>query len=172
MAKVLIDKDQPLTRGDRVEMHFISSGMAWIKAVQIALLEQRMANREDFVILNFQTPVESPTMLIMTVEVLGGLRPAGETPGATGSWIEGGPAEPPLQTAGVGVVITCASIAAVIVAAGIVYHLTLKETFLIATQTFQEVVKSPIGKVAAAGTGIGLAAAGIAALALIFLPKK
>jgi len=168
MAKVLIDKNQPLTRGDRVEMHFVSSGMAWIKAVQIALLDQRMANREDFVILNFETPVESPTLLIMRVEVLGGPRPAGETPGATGSWLQ----QPEPQTAGVGVVITCASIAAVIVAAGIVYHLTLRETFLLTAQTVQEVVKSPAGKVAVAGTGIGLAAAGIAALAFIFLPKK
>ena len=106
--------------------------------------------------------------MILTVEVLGGQRPAGETPGATGSWLQ----EPEIQTAGIGVVITCASIAAVIIAGGIVYNLTLKETFLIHAQNIQEVVKSPVGKVAAAGTGIGIAAAGIAALILIFLPKK
>lgn len=170
--KVLIDKDQPLTRGDHIEMHFISSGMASIKAVQIALLEQRMANREDFVILNFQTPVESPTLLIVTVEVLGGSRPAGETPGATGSWIEGGQAEAPLQTASIGVGITVATIAASVIAANIMFYLTFKWAYRLVREDVKAAFESPIGKVAAAGTGIGIAAAGIAALILIFLPKK
>jgi len=70
MAKVLIDKDKPLTRGDRVEMHFVSSGMASIKALQIALLEQRFKSRADWNIIRFQTPDEYPTLLILTIEIL------------------------------------------------------------------------------------------------------
>jgi len=157
MAKVLIDKDKPLNPGDRIELHFVSSGMAWIKAMQIVLLEQKMKGRKDWEITGWETPVDSPTLLIMRVEVLGGPRPVDEAP---------------MQTAGAGVVITCASIAAVIIACGVVYSLTLKETFLTFAAATKAVAESPAGKVAAAGTGIGLAAAGIAALILIFLPKK
>lgn len=150
MAKVLIDKDAPLNPGDRVELHFKSSGMAWIKAAQIAIIDARLSNRKDWRIKNFQTPVDQPTLLICTVEVLK------DQPES----------EPEMQTAGVGV--TCAIIAATVVACGIVYGLTLQKSFLIA----RDVAQSPAGQVAVAGTGIGIAAAGIAALALIFLPKK
>lgn len=165
MPLTKIDRNQALTRGDRVELHFVSSGMAWIKAVQIVQLEQAMEGRTDWRIIGWETPVEFPTLLIMRVEVLEGKRPAGQTPGATGEWL----ATPLVATA---IIVTCASIAGVIITAGIVYNLTLKETFLVWAETASEIASSPVGKVAAAGTGLGIAAAGIAALLLFFLPKK
>ena len=71
-----------------------------------------------------------------------------------------------MQTASVtGGLIAAAVLAATI---GIVSWLTFDKIY----QIVEKVIESPIGKVAAAGTGIGIAAAGIAALALIFLPKK
>ena len=157
MAKTLIDKNQPLNPGDRVELHLVSSGMAWIKAVQIALLDQKLAGRKDWDVLSFETPVDRPTLLIIRIEVLDGQRPEGEAS---------------LRTAGLGTVITCASMAAFIITCGIVYNLTLKDTFLTWSRTIEKVVESPAGKVAVAGTGIGLAAVGIAALILFVLPKK
>lgn len=160
-----IDRNKPLTRGDRVELHFKSSGMAWIKATQIVLLEQKFRGRDDWRITGWETPVEQPTLLIMRVEVLTGLRPEGETPGATGSWLISG-----LVVTGSAVLITCASIAGLVILAGVVYNLTLQETFLNWSEAAKEVVESPIGKVAVAGTGVGIAAIGI--LALMSLAKK
>jgi len=167
MAKVLIDKNQPLTRGDIIELHFVSSGMAWIKATQIALLEYEFAGREDWKIIRFETPVDFPNSLIITVEVLGGKRPAGETPGATGSWLQSG-----LVASTTAIAITAAVIAASIIGINVVGFLTFRAAYQMTREDIKEFVESPVGKVAAAGTGIGLAAAGIAALALIFLPKK
>lgn len=163
MAKVAIDRNQELTRGDKVELHFVSSGMAWIKATQIAVLDDKFKDREDWIIRSFETPEDRPTLIIMTVEVLGG-----KQTGTTVSWL----APAGLAPVVVGIVITCASISGTIIAAGIIYNLTLKETFKIIAETAREVVTSPEGKIAVAGTGIGIAAAGIAALLLIFLPKK
>ncbi len=154
MEKIRIDPDRPLNPGERVELHFKSSGMAWIKATQIALIERRLAGRKDWRILNFQTPVDQPTLLICTVELLGGAAPEDES----------------IQRAGIG--LNCIAIAAVIATAGVVYYLTLQDTFLLMAQTKKEIVTSPEGKVAIAGAGIGIAAAGIALLLFFVLPKS
>ena len=153
MPRIEIDKDQVLNPGDRVELHFKSSGMAWIKAAQIALIDARLDGRDDWRIRSFETPEDQPTLIICTVEVLGNTEQQDTE-------------EPEMQRAGVGVVVTCAAIAAVIITAGVVYSLTLQKTFLIV----KEISKSPAGKIAVAGGGLGLAAAGIAAV-LALLPK-
>lgn len=153
MAKVLIDKDKPLNPGDRIELHFVSSGMAWIKAVQIVLLEQKFSGRKDFEIIGWETPVEQPTLLIMRAEIKSDRMQAG----------------PELQTAGV---MTAAVIAAGVMGSMIVGYLTFKACYLIVSEDVKAAFKSTEGKIAVAGTGIGLAAAGIAALILIFLPKN
>ena len=165
MAKVLIDKNQPLTRGDIIELHFAASGMNWIKATQIVLIEREFEGREDWEIINFETPVDLPNLLIITVRVLGGKRPAGETPGATGSWLR-------MNLVVSSVAITVAVIAASIIGVNIVGFLTLRAAYQMIGEDVKKVIESPTGKLAVAGTGIGLAAAGIAALILIFLPKK
>lgn len=157
MAKVEIDKDQVLNPGDRVELHFKSSGMAWIKATQIAIIDARINKRDDWRIREFRTPEDQPTVIICVVEVLTEEQRKAQE-------IED---QPELQTASAGAVITCTAIAGVIIAAGVVYSLTLQKTFLIV----KDIAASPMGKVAVAGGGVGLAAAGIAALLALLLPK-
>lgn len=61
------------------------------------------------------------------------------------------------------VVVTAAVIAAAIVAVGVVAWLTLDKVY--------QIMETPAGKIGVAGTGVGLAAAGIIAL-LALLPKK
>lgn len=153
MQRIEIDENQVLNPGDRVELHFKSSGMAWIKAAQIALIDARLSNRDDWRIDSFETPDDQPTLIICTVRVLGKTAQQ-ETAG------------PERQEAGLGVVVTCAAIAGVIITAGVVYSLTLQKTFLIV----QDVAASPAGKVAVAGGGLALAAIAIIALISI-LPK-
>ena len=161
MALIPIDKNRLLNPGDRVELHFKTTGMAWVRATQIALIESRTKSRTDWKIIRFKEYPDQPTLLVMEVEVI---KPVAES-------------EPEVQRAGLGV--SCAIIAATVAALGVVYYLTLQESFLIVAETFQtvaetgkEVVESPVGKVAVAGTGIGIAAAGIAALLLFVLPRK
>ena len=187
MPKIPIDIDVPLTRGDRIEMHFRSVGMAYIKAYQIDLLEQRLESNEDFRVISIQTPVDQPRNIIMVVEVTGGQRPAGQTPGATGSW-EYAPGYGPgallpaaIAPALVPLVITLGRIAGYVVGAaalGIIFNLFFKEGYLLmagavkdVTETVKHVAGSPIGKAAVAGTGIGMLAMMLAAL-YVFLPKR
>jgi len=146
MSKIRIDKNQPLNVGDRVELHFRSTGMMWVKSTQIALIEYRLKKRKDFRIRSIYCPDLDPTKLIITVEV-----------------INPEPTEPELQTAGAGVVITCVAIAGVIIVAGVVYELCLEDTFLLlletmktGTETVKEVVTSPEGKAALTGASIAL----------------
>ena len=171
MAKIAIDQDQTLTRGDVIEIHFASLGMNWIKATQIVLLEQKLQGREDWTVLNYQTPVDQPSTLIMTVKVIGGPRPEGETPGATGGWLV--PMQMGLAPVAVPVAyaIKAAAIIAVIVSAGIMYRLTVQEVFLVTAENIRDVFGSPEGKIAVAGTGVGIAAAGVAALLYLFMRK-
>ena len=48
MPKVEIDKNQPLSPGDELELHFRTIGPTWIKAAQIAFIEWRLRDRKDF----------------------------------------------------------------------------------------------------------------------------
>ena len=70
MAKILLDPNQALSAGDRLEMHFKSTGLTWIKATQIYLLEKKLEGRTDFRILNIETATVDPTALVIRVEVL------------------------------------------------------------------------------------------------------
>lgn len=147
LQRVEIDKDKVLVPGDRIEMHFRTVGLVWLQAAQIALIEYRIGKRKDFRILSNSLPANN--RVIFTIEII---QPPAD--------------QPELQTAGAGaIVLTVAKIAGVIIALGVVW-LTLDKTF----QIVEKIVDSPGGKVAVAGTGIGIAAAGIAAL-LYFLPK-
>lgn len=143
-----IDPNQALSPGDKVELHFRSTGMTWIKATQIALIENRLEGRADFVIRSVRTPADQPTVLIFEVDIK--------------QQAAGGIARTIAP-----IVITCAAIAGLIAAGGIVYKLTLEKSFLLVGET----VSSPAGKVGMAGAGIGLAAAGVVAL-LALLPKR
>jgi len=67
MEKVEIDKNKPLNPGDVIELHFSTLGMVWLKAAQIALIDNRLSAREDFTILSWSTP--GITNVIFTVRV-------------------------------------------------------------------------------------------------------
>lgn len=149
MPKVQIDKNEVLSPGDRVELHFRTTGMAWIKATQIALIESRAKGRGDWKIIRFKEWPDQPTLLVMEIEIISEVAD-----------------EPEMQTAGIG--ITAIIITASISAIGAIVWLTLEKVY----QITAKVIESPAASVAAAGTGIGLAAAGIAALLLFVLPKK
>ena len=133
MVKVEIDKNKVLVPGDRIEMHFKTSGLVWLQAAQIALIEERVKNRSDWQIISNSLPANN--RVIFTIEIIQ-------------------PPEPGLQRAGVGV--TAAIIGTVIVAAGVVSWLTLDKV--------EQIMESPAGQVAVAGSGVGMAALGIAAL--------
>jgi len=110
MAKILLDPNQALSAGDRVEMHFKSTGLTWIKATQIYLLEKKLEGRTDFRILNIETATVDPTALVIRVEVL-----------------QSNP-----------ILVTAAYIAIVIVgfaAAGIIFKLCFERAFLLVTET-------------------------------------
>jgi len=133
MQRVEIDKNKVLIPGDRIEMHFKTSGLVWLQAAQIALIEERVKNRPGWQIISNTLPANN--RVIFTIEIIE-------------------PSEPGLQTAGVGV--TAAIIGTVIVAAGVVSWLTLDKV--------EQIMESPAGQIAVAGSGVGMAALGIAAL--------
>lgn len=139
LQKVEIDKNKVLLPGDRIEMHFKTTGLVWLQAAQIALIEYKIGKRKDFRIISNSLPANN--RVIFTVEVI---KPPAD--------------QPQMQTAGM----TGALIAAAILAGtvGIVSFFTLEKIY--------QIMESPSGKIAVAGSGVGLAALGIAALFLIF----
>ena len=68
MEKIEIGKNELLSPGDRIEVHFNAPGATWLKATEAALIESRLERREEFRIrsINYQVPGK----LIFTVEVL------------------------------------------------------------------------------------------------------
>lgn len=68
MEKIEIDKNKPLDPGDIIEMHFKTTGMFWITATQLALLEWRLADREDFRIISHSLPAGNE--VVFTIRIL------------------------------------------------------------------------------------------------------
>lgn len=99
MEKIEIDINKPLNPGDVIELHFIITGMFWITAAQIALIEYRLEKRKDFRIISHSLP--SGNKVIFTARVL--------------------KTNP--------VVVTAAVIGAVIIGAGVVAWLTLDKIY-------------------------------------------
>ena len=67
MEKIEIDKDKELQPGDMIEMHFKTVGMVWLKAAQIAMIEWRMKDREEFTILSHSQP--NKNTIIFTIRI-------------------------------------------------------------------------------------------------------
>jgi len=101
MEKKEIDINKPLNPGDIIEMHFRTTGMVWIAATQIALMEWRLEKRKDFRMLSHSLPAGN--RVIFTIEVL--------------------KTNP--------VIVTAAVIGAVIIGAGVVAWLTLDKVYQI-----------------------------------------
>ena len=68
MEKIEIDINKPLNPGDIVELHFKTTGMFWMTAAQIALIERRLESRKDFCLLSHSLPVGNT--VIFTARVL------------------------------------------------------------------------------------------------------
>jgi len=80
--RIEIDKNKVLLPGDRIELHFKTTGLVWLQAAQIALIEERVKNRSDWQIISNSLPANN--RVIFTIEIIE-------------------PPEPGLQRAGVGV---------------------------------------------------------------------
>jgi len=101
MEKIEIDKNKPLNPGDGIEMHFVTTGMVWLTAAQIALIEWQLEKRKDFRIMSHSLPAGN--LVIFEINVL--------------------KTNP--------VVVTAAVIAAAIIGAGVVAWLTLDKVYQI-----------------------------------------
>ncbi len=128
-TKVLIDKEKRLAPSDVVELHFKSSGMQYLAAVQIAAIEYMLSGKEAFTILNWSIPENN--VVIFTVRV--------------------NKTNP--------VIITCAIIAGLIIAVGVIAWLNLQKVY--------QIVDDPAGKLLLSGTG----ALAIALAIAIIVPK-
>lgn len=83
MEKTEIDINKPLNPGDIIEMHFKTTGMVWMTAAQIALIEYRLESRKDFYIRSHSLPagdkviftieVKKTNPVVVTAAIIGGL---------------------------------------------------------------------------------------------------
>jgi len=144
LQRIEIDKDKPLNPGDVIELEYRCTGLVWITAAQVAMIEWKLKGRTDWEIISNSLPENNR----ITFTVL--IKPKNAQ-------------EPVLQRAGT---VSAVAISAAIVATSVMMYLTLVKV----SQVFKEVVESPEGKIAVAGMG----AAGIAILiiALLMLTKK
>jgi len=101
MEKIEIDINKPLNPGDIIEMHFKTTGMVWMTAAQIALIEYRLEKRNDFRIVSHSLPMGNE--VFFTIRVL--------------------KTNP--------VIVTAAVIGAAIIGAGVVAWLTLDKVYQI-----------------------------------------
>ena len=67
MVKTEIDKDQELSPGDVVELHFNTPGGDWLKATEAAVVEWSLESRKDFKIKSID--YWQPGKIIVDVEV-------------------------------------------------------------------------------------------------------
>lgn len=101
MKQQITDYNAPLDPGDIVELHFLSTGLFWIQAAQIAIIDYQLANDKRFRIMNWT--IYDPNEVVFKVKVL--------------------KTNPEL--------VTVAVIAAAIIGVGIVFKLTLDSAYKI-----------------------------------------
>ena len=110
--------NEPLDPGDIVELHFISTGLFWLQAAQIAIIEARLAGDKRFRIRNWT--IYEPSEIVFKVEVLR--------------------TNP--------VLITIAVIAAAIIGVGIIFKLTLDSAYKIVNVPAEALQKPAVQAVA------------------------
>jgi len=142
MKKIEIGKNKRLNPGDVIEMHFVTTGMTWPTAVQIAMIEWRLEKRKDFRIMSHSLPVGNRVIFTILIS-----EPAEEK-------------VPQVYAAGIGV--TAAIIGAAIIGAGVVAWLTLDKIY--------QIIETPAGKAAVTGTALFLPA--LAVIAILLLLRK
>lgn len=100
MSRIKItDYNEPLDAGDIIELHFNSTGLYWLQATHIALIDWKLSGDKRFRIRNWT--IYEPSKIVFKVEVL---RPNPE-------------------------LVTIAVIAAAIIGVGIVFKLTLDSAY-------------------------------------------
>lgn len=142
MEKIEIDKNKPLNPGDVIEMHFKTTGMTWITATQIALIEWRLEGRKDFRIVSHSLPANN--RVIFTIRIT---EPAKEA-----------------EVYQVGVAVTAVTIAKLItvVAVAGIFYLSLDKVY--------QIIQAPAGKELIRGTTVSFAA--LAVVAIVLLLRK
>jgi len=141
MERIEITKDAVLQPGDRIEIEFRTIGPTWLKAAQLALIQNRLEKRPEYEIRNWEV---QGNKIIIGVQIK---QPAESTPG--------------VQYAGVSAALIINAV--VVVAAGALIWLSL--------ETIYKIVESPAGKIAVTGVGTMAIAAGITALLAILSRK-
>ena len=67
IQKVLIDKDKPLDPGDVIELHFRTYGGTFLRAVQLAMIDEKLEGQPGFRILSWTLP--TPQTVIFKVRI-------------------------------------------------------------------------------------------------------
>ena len=143
MEKIEIDKNKPLNPGDIIEMHFVTTGMTWLTATQIALIEWKLEKRKDFRILSHSLPAGNRVFFTILIEQQ--------------------PEDVP-QVYEAGALITAVTIAKIIGAVSVVglFYLSLDKIY--------QIMESPFGKAVVGGTALSFAA--LAVIAILILLRK
>lgn len=69
MIKTQIDKNAELKAGDIIEIHYKFQGFTWLKAVQLAFIEQELAKHKNYDVLSLDGQSE-PRKLIVTIKIV------------------------------------------------------------------------------------------------------
>ncbi|KPK75276.1 MAG: hypothetical protein AMJ79_11860 [Phycisphaerae bacterium SM23_30] len=138
--------EEPLVVGDRVELHFRSTGMTWIKALQIYMIEERLKKQEEFFLRSISTPEDQPTKLIIEVEVR--------------------KTNPIFVTV---LLISGIVIGAAALVTGL-FQITIEKAYKL-VELQKEVMQTPAGQIAVGGLGLALPL-GVGALLLWLFKKK
>lgn len=133
-AKIEITKDAILMPGDTIELHYTVLGPAWLKAVQLEMIESRLEKDPRFYMYSQKWTGEKGNRLIITVQVI-------KPPAAAGQ---------EAQQAGVPVATLLIVVGSA--AAALFVWLSLEKMY--------KIVETPTGAV----LGIGVVAIGIMAL--------
>ena len=142
MEKILIDKNKQLFPGDVIETHFVTTGMTWPTAAQIALIEWRLEKRKDFRILSHSLPVGNRVIFEIRITK----PPDAEIP----------------QVYAAGFAITAGIIGAAILGAGVLAWLTLDKIY--------QIIETPAAKTAIISSSLFLPA--VAVIAIFIMLRK
>lgn len=115
---VITNLDAPLDPGDIIELRFKSTGMFWIQATHIAMIEWRLSGDKRFRIRNYT--IYEPNTVVFKVEVL--------------------------QTNPV--IVTASVIAAAIIGVGVIFILTLESVYKLVNVPIEALQKPAITVIA------------------------
>ena len=71
MERIEIDKNEALSPGDIVELHYKTIGLAWITAAQVSMLESKLQNQSNYQLLSTQVDNNRIIIKVKIVEPQG-----------------------------------------------------------------------------------------------------